>query len=90
MIYSEHLDKADESYVIRCDDNGHVIHVYEKDGEAIVFPSLSYFIRYLYCGETDIERFYVTENQMDTLYKTDVYSYYDLKDMANKFESCNE
>jgi len=36
------------------------MHVYMKDGEYIVFPTLDDLIRYIYLGE-DVERFYAND-----------------------------
>ena len=77
MIHNEHLRKADESYEIRHDNHGNAVHVYIKDGEAIIFPTLEDFIRRVYFGE-EVERFYVSEEDLESLYGGS-YSYYDMK-----------
>ena len=44
MLHNEHLRKADELYEIRHDNNGNAIHIFIKDGEAIIFQNLDDFI----------------------------------------------
>ena len=84
MLHNEHLRRADESYEIRHDHNGNAIHVYIKDGNAIVFPCLQDFINYLYLGQSETERFYIEEDNLSDLYKSKSYSYYELKKIAEK------
>jgi hypothetical protein len=78
-LHNEHLRKADESYEIRHDNNGNAIHVFIKDGEAIVFPTLWDLIRYEYLGDSYVERFYLNEHELTNLYGSSDYSYYRLK-----------
>jgi hypothetical protein len=78
MIHSEHLAKADESYEIRFDQNGHAIHVYFKDGYAIVFPALHEFVLRVYYGE-EVERFYLDEEDLERMYQERTCNYYELK-----------
>jgi len=78
MLHNEHLQKADELYEIRHDNNGNVIHVYVKDGEAIVFPSLHDFVMRVYYGQ-EVERFYLDEEELTDLYNESAYDYYTLK-----------
>jgi hypothetical protein len=84
MLHNEHLRKADELYEVRHDDNGNAIHVFIKDGEAIVFQNLNDFVFYNYFGSPDIERFYLDEEQLARLYIYDIYDYYSLKEIAEK------
>lgn len=84
MLHNEHLRKADELYEVRHDNNGNAIHLFIKDGEAIVFPSLHDFIAYLYLGDSNTERFYISENSLGDLYNSKDYSYYELKKVAEK------
>lgn len=81
MLHNEHLRKADELYECRHDNNGNVIHIYIKDGEAIVFPTLDCLVRRLYFGE-EVERFYVNEDILEELYDRDEYDYYELKNIV--------
>lgn len=83
MLHNEHLRKADESYEIRHDHSGNAIHVYIKDGEAVVFPTLVCMIRWLLFGSQE-ERFYVGEVDLDALYEHDEYNYYKLKKIAHE------
>lgn len=83
MLHNEHLRKADESYEIRHDHNGNAIHVFITDGEAIIFPTLHDLILRVYFGE-EVERFYVSEADLSTLYESRSYSYYDLKAEADR------
>ncbi len=80
MLHNEHLSKADESYEIRHDNNGNVIHVYIKDGEAIIFPTLHDFVMRVYYGQ-EVERFYLEEESLDALYDESAYDYYTLKSL---------
>lgn len=86
MLHNEHLAKADESYEIRHDSAGNVIHVYIKDGEAIVFPTLDDFVMYIYIGK-EVERFYLNENELSNLYSFDEYNYYRLKKIAESISN---
>jgi hypothetical protein len=83
MLHNEHLAKADESYEIRHDNNGNVIHVFTKDGEAIVFPTLNDFVLRIYFG-AEVERFYIADDDLSKLYDFDDYNYYSLKAIAEK------
>ena len=78
MIHNEHLRKADESYEIRMYEGAGAIHVYIKDGCAIIYPTLNDLVRHVYFGEST-ERFYVLEKDLEDLYKSGIYDYYKLK-----------
>jgi ribosomal protein S19 len=78
MTHNEHLRKADELYEVRHDNNGNAIHVYIKDGEAIIFPSLHDFVTRIYYGQ-EVERFYVKEEALFDMYTENAYDYYTLK-----------
>lgn len=78
MLHNEHLRKADELYEIRHDNNGNVIHVFIKDGEVIIFPTLHDLVSRVYFG-LDSERFYINEDELWYLYEQSNYNYYDLK-----------
>jgi hypothetical protein len=84
MLHNEHLRKADELYEIRHDNNGNAIHIFIKDGEAIIFQNLDDFIFYVYLGNSSVERFYVSENDLVNLYSFGVYDYYRLKEIAER------
>ena len=86
MTHNEHLRKADESYEIRHDNNGNAIHVFIKDGEAIVFPTLDDFVRRIYQGQ-EVERFYCSEDFLSDLYESESYLYYTLKEFAGRVNS---
>lgn len=81
MLHNEHLRKSDELYECRHDDNGNVIHVYVKDGEAIVFPTLDDLVKRIYFGK-EVERFYIDEDRLSELYDSGEYCYYELKDFV--------
>lgn len=81
MIHTEHFGKTDKSYEIRHDNNGNAIHVFIKDGEAIIFPTIRDLIDRVIFG-MDIERFYLDEVDLDKLYDSDKYNYYELKEIA--------
>ena len=81
MLHNEHFLKADRLYEIRHDDNGNAIHVFIKDGEAIVYPSITDFIERTIYGR-EVERFYLDEDDLDKLYESDSYDYYTLKEEA--------
>jgi len=82
MIHNEHFRKADETYEIRHDNNGNSVHVFIKDGEAILFPSAFDLFNYFSTGNQSIERFYLDEDKLDKLYESEFYMYYDLKTVA--------
>lgn len=84
MLHNEHLVKADELYEIRHDSNGNAIHVFIKDGEAIVFPTLWDFIKYEILGDANVERFYLGEHELVNLYGIDEYNYHRLLFAWNK------
>lgn len=83
MLHNEHLKKADELYEVRHDGSGNVIHVTIKDGEAIIFPSLDCLVRRHYFGE-EVERFYLSEEELSDMYGSETYSYYELKKIYSK------
>jgi hypothetical protein len=78
MIHNEHLSKADETYEIRHDKSGNAIHVFIKDGEAIIFPTLHDLVMRVYYGE-ESERFYLEEDSLEVMYDESIYDYYTLK-----------
>jgi hypothetical protein len=82
MIHNEHLTKADELYEIRHDNNGNAIHVFIKDGEAIIFPTLHDLVQRIYFGK-EVERFYLEEESLEAMYNKNVYNYYELKSIYN-------
>lgn len=86
-LHNEHLAKADESYEIRHDNNGNAIHVFIKDGEARVFPSLWDLIRYEYLGDSYVERFYLNEHELTNLYGHPNYSYDTLKKYHEEYKN---
>jgi hypothetical protein len=86
MLHNEHLRKVDESYEIRFDTNGNVIHVFIKDGEAIVFPTLHDLVSQVYLGQ-EVERFYCSEELLSDLYESDSYSYHTLKELSERVNS---
>lgn len=81
MLHSEHLRKADETYEIRHDGSDNAIHIVIKDGDAVIYPTLHDMIAHQYFGQ-DSERFYVSEDDIDTLYDSEKYNYYDLRKIA--------
>lgn len=84
MLHNENIRKADETYEIRHDDKGNAIHLFITDGEAIAFPTMNDLVKRVYFGENEIERFYISEQQLDDLYAFEVYDYYSLKAIAKK------
>jgi hypothetical protein len=82
MLHNEHLSKADELYEMRHDQNGNVIHVYVKDGGAIIFPGLHELVMRIYYGQ-EVERFYLAEEDLETMYSDSRYNYYELKSIYN-------
>lgn len=78
MLHNEHLSKADELYEIRHDNSGNAIHVFIKDGEAIIFPTLHDLIQRIYFGK-EVERFYLEEEALEAMYDESEYNYYNLK-----------
>jgi hypothetical protein len=81
MLHNEHFLKADRLYEIRHDNNGNAIHVFIKDGEVIVYSSITDLIRSNVYGE-EVERFYLDEDDLDKLYESNNYDYYTLKGEA--------
>jgi hypothetical protein len=85
MLHNEHLRKADELYEVRHDNDGNAIHIFIKDGEAIIFPTLWDLISHqCYNGIPEVERFYLDEEELINLYSFEVYDYYSLKEIAKK------
>jgi hypothetical protein len=80
MLHNEHLRKADELYEVRHDGDGNAIHVYIKDGEAVIFPSLNDLVKCIYFGDNHVDRLYILESELEALYNSESYSFYDLKD----------
>lgn len=83
MVHNEHLRKADELYEVWHDNNGRAIHMYIKDGEAIIFPSLDSLVRYVYFGE-ETDRLYMEEGKLMDMPEEIRYNFYLLKDRMNK------
>lgn len=81
MLHNENLRRADESYEIRHDNSGNAVHVFIKDGTAIVYPSLWDFIK-CYAHGVEVERFYIDEDLLERLYESDKYDYHSLKATA--------
>ena len=81
MLHNEHLRKADELYEIRHDNNGNALHVYIKDGNAIMYQSLNDLVRHIYFGE-QADRVYCSEDSLIDIYESDMYI---LGEIANKF-----
>lgn len=90
MLHNEHLRKADESYEVRHDNNGNAIHVYIKDGEAIIFQNLHDFVLYVYFGEAGIDRYYIDEEDLSKLYDCPAYDFYNLRPVLRRLTSRKE
>lgn len=84
MIHNEHFLRADDLYEIRHDNNGNAIHVYVKDGDAIVFPTAYDLFAYVVQGKPTTERFYIAEAELSAMYTSEHYNYYHLK---NEYDS---
>ena len=69
-IHNEHLRKADESYEVIHDNKGKALHVYIKDGDAIIFNSLHDLVSYVYFAKPDIQRHYVSEDELEGYYQS--------------------
>jgi hypothetical protein len=82
MIHNEHFDKADRTYEVRHDNNGAAIHVLIKDGEAIIYPTLHDLYLHFNSG-VQVERMYVSEEDLGDIYELDVYDYYRIKKAIN-------
>lgn len=82
MIHNEHFDKADRTYEVRHDNNGAAIHVLIKDGEAIIYPTL-YDLYLHFNSGVQVERMYVSEEDLGDIYELDVYDYYRIKKAIN-------
>jgi hypothetical protein len=78
MTHNEHFLRADDLYEIRHDNNGNAIHVYVKDGDAIVFPTAYDLSMYVINGK-DCDRFYISESRLSDMYESNEYNYYILK-----------
>ena len=87
MIHNESFLRADDLYEVRHDSNGNAIHVYVKDGEAIVFPSAYDLSMYVINGK-DCDRFYISESRLTDMYVSNEYNYHALKVLwANEFST---
>jgi hypothetical protein len=69
-IHNEHLRKADESYELVHNEKGAALHVYIKDGDAIIFDCLDDFVRHVYMGVPSVPRQYASEDELETYYKS--------------------
>lgn len=68
ITISQHLFRADQTIEIhepKGDSNGFTTYI--KDGEAIIFPSIAEFIRYVVLGEV-VKRIYADEDDLETIY----------------------
>lgn len=80
FMFSEHC--ADESYEIWVNKND-ATYSCIKDGEVIVFPTLSDLIGKIFFG-SHVECFYCSEEeQTSILFKTNNYNYYNLKKICD-------
>lgn len=80
MLHNENLKRADDLYEVRHDNNGNAIHTYIKDGEATIYPNLMNMIDHQFLGDVEkSERFYCLEKDLEFLYESDKYNYYELK-----------
>lgn len=84
MIHNEHFRKADDLYEIWHDDKGNAIHIYIKDGEAIIFPTLYDMVMYTTTGDNSIERTYLNEDRLSEIPDTISYNYYAIRDWIAK------
>ena len=82
MIHNEHFRRADELLEIRHDNNGNAIHVYIKDGQARVFPTLFDFVENVLHFQHHVETFSIPEKLLSKLYANEEYNYYELKRKA--------
>jgi hypothetical protein len=81
MLHNEHLRTADELYEIRNDDGGNALHIYIKDGNAIIYQCLDDLIQHIYFGK-QTDRVYCSETDLEAIYKSDMYI---LGEIANQF-----
>lgn len=80
MVHNEHFRKADELYEVWHDNNGNAIHMYIKDGEVIIFPTLYDMVNYLDTGNYNIERTYFDEDRLPEIPDAIRYSYNSVKE----------
>lgn len=79
MYHNENLKKGDDLYEIRHNGNGEAIHIYTKDDECIIFPTLDDLVRHEYLGEPNVERFYLSSDDVMNMFDSSDYCYYKLK-----------
>ena len=73
--------RADKLY--ECRTNGeHHIHVIIKDGEAVVYANLIDMISHQYLGDENVNRFYLTEYELEDLYGQEIYEFLKLLNYA--------
>jgi hypothetical protein len=80
-IISEHIWRADKSvevYEYQSLSHPALVWAYLKDGEYILFGSLSDFISYLVEGE-DVDRKYCNEDDLDEVLESGI-NFYSLKE----------
>lgn len=77
MVINEHFFKADTNYELATDGTNSV-HVKIKDGEAIIFNSLTEFISYVILGESQTPRIYVRENELEAIYNSIGFNFYEI------------
>jgi len=73
--------RADMLYECRTDGK-HQIHVIIKDGEAVVYPTLIDMISHQYLGDENVNRFYLTEYELEDLYGQEIYEFLKLLNYA--------
>lgn len=66
--HNEHLRKGDELYEVIHNNSGEALHIFIKDGEAIVFCCLDDLVSYEYLGENIPRRMYASEEETTELY----------------------
>jgi len=86
MWYNEYLRKGDESYEFYKTHHDDVLHVYHKDGEAIIFECLMDLIFYVFLGVSSISRIYVDTDELQKVYEI----YDDIEEIYSETMNFNE
>lgn len=76
MIHNEHLRAPDELYEIRYDNIGNAIHVYIKDDEAWIFPTLECLVQNVWFDNNEVPHKRVPESWLETIYEQKEHCYH--------------
>jgi hypothetical protein len=86
MVHNEKLLGSNGSYEIWADGDGYAIHLYIRESDAFIFPTLNDLIRYVYFDDFNVEHISMPEDELSQIYSQRKH-YYIIKELADKFKN---